>query len=49
MTAVKNCSCNHDYQNQRYGVGMRLMNYARKAFNQLGGYRCTVCAKVHGK
>jgi hypothetical protein len=31
------CSCKHEYQDQRYGQGNRLMNPTKD------GYICTVC------
>lgn len=38
----------HDYQDQKYGPGFRVMNPARKDGKLLGA-RCTVCCpeKVH--
>jgi hypothetical protein len=36
-TKIMACHCTHDYQDKRYGKGMRLHNpYAK-------GYRCTFC------
>jgi len=31
------------FQDKRYGPGMRAMNYAWKARGGTGSYRCTVC------
>lgn len=45
-----NCRVAHDYQDQRYGKGNRLMNEVRVK-GELVGARCTVCAapKEKGK
>lgn len=42
-TAVKPHNCLNSFQDERYGRGNRLMNWAWKAFNKMGGWRCTVC------
>jgi len=42
-TKVMPCSCKHAYQDQKYGPGMRLWNFAKKA-----GWRCTVCGVSKG-
>ena len=36
-TAVLTCTCEHEYQDERYGKNKRLHNKTDK------GYRCTVC------
>jgi len=41
------CSCKHEFQDSRYGVGNRVMNQGRSANAGEGRWRCTVCAKVH--
>lgn len=38
--AIKKCVCSNDYQDKRYGYGMRVCN-SKKA----GGYRCSVCGR----
>lgn len=38
---VINCSCNHPYQDKRYGIGKRVGNSTKKE----NTYRCTVCGK----
>ena len=46
MTAIIQCTCKHEFQDNRYGPGKRL-------HNELGvpkdgnHYRCTVCGKLH--
>ena len=37
MTEVKQCKCNHEFQDKQYGKNSRLHNKTTK------GYRCTVC------
>ena len=41
-TEIRKCTCKHEYQDERYGKGMRL-------YNKIGkdkGWRCTVCGNV---
>ena len=38
--AVKKCTCDHVYQDKRFGKGMRLHNKGLK------GWTCTVCRHV---
>ncbi len=38
-TVIKSCTCKHEYQDTKYGKGMRVKN------SMHGGYRCTVCGK----
>lgn len=35
------CSCNHEFQDKRYGKGIRVHNWREKA----NSYRCTVCGR----
>lgn len=47
MTKILYCGCRHEWQDSRYGAGLRVMN--RKA--SVGAsprYRCTVCESVRG-
>ena len=37
------CTCEHEYQDERYGKQKRIANLAPKA----KGFRCTVCLKIH--
>ena len=41
-TEIKKCKCKHEYQDKRYGKGMRLHNETVKD----KGWRCTVCGNV---
>jgi hypothetical protein len=41
MTKIIKCSCNHDFQDNTYGKGNRVANWAVKKT----AWRCTVCAK----
>jgi hypothetical protein len=43
--AVKQCFCEHGYQDGVYGKHMRLHNFTIK-HSSVGGWRCTVCTKV---
>lgn len=40
MTELKKCSCKHEYQDAKYGYGVRVHN---KTAN--GDWRCTVCKR----
>jgi hypothetical protein len=42
-TKVLACKCKHEYQDSKFGKGMRAHNWATKIFNGKGGWRCTVC------
>lgn len=46
-TAVKKCSCQHKFQDQRYGQGNRLMNPCKGPGASDVAYRCTVCNVEH--
>lgn len=39
---VLKCACAHVYQDEQYGVGMRLYNPCSGSGNEIE-YRCTVC------
>jgi hypothetical protein len=39
---VIQCSCEHEFQDRRFGKNMRLMN----AIKPDKGYRCTVCLAI---
>ena len=41
-TAVKSCTCKHEYQDEKYGPGKRLMNMKASATGPQQ-YTCTVC------
>ena len=42
-TAITTCNCEHEYQDKKYGKGMRVHNETNKVPTT---YRCTVCGKV---
>ncbi len=42
-TRVLPCSCQHDFQDKKYGKGKRLMNLTIKRNPTV--WRCTVCGK----
>lgn len=50
-TQVIKCTCKHEYQDKKYGVGRRLMNATLKSkANNTIVYRCTVCkTELNGK
>lgn len=41
-TKVLRCSCHHDYQDEKYGKGMRVHNLVTAKGKPLG-WACTVC------
>ena len=43
-TVILRCNCIHSYQDEKYGLFMRVMNRKQK-----DGFRCTVCGKVRDK
>lgn len=38
---VRSCNCQHEFQDQRYGKGLRLHNPRKE-----GKYACTVCGSL---
>lgn len=40
---IANCTCQHEYQDRKYGKGKRVFNETND-----GGGRCTVCGYVKG-
>jgi hypothetical protein len=40
-TIIIPCTCQHEWQDKKYGKGMRVHNETKKH----GIYRCTVCKK----
>lgn len=46
---IVRCTCRNIYQDSKYGLGMRVANWARNAFSKQGGWRCTVCLSLHNK
>lgn len=48
VVRIKECVCGpHEYQDHRYGKNMRVMNPCGSSKNTKGGYRCTVCGRIH--
>jgi len=39
---IEKCTCSHEYQDKKYGKGMRVHNKAPKV-DKDKGRRCTVC------
>ena len=46
--AVSYCGCEHKGQDSIHGLGLRVFNWAPKQFNNIGGWRCTVCLRMKG-
>lgn len=44
-TKVKFCTCQHEYQDRKYGKHMRLHNLGRGQTGTSQTWRCTVCGK----
>ena len=44
MTKEFPCTCKSDFQDERYGSGMRVFN-ERISGSKSSGWRCTVCGK----
>lgn len=42
--AIKRCTCSNEYQDKKYGYGMRVANKCKN-----GTYRCTICMRSLGK
>lgn len=45
---VMKCSCKHEFQDNKYGKGMRVFNPAGKGSDQGSSYICTVCGNKIG-
>lgn len=43
MTKIQKCTCKDEWQDIKYGKGLRVMNMCQKP----PGFRCTVCGTVH--
>jgi hypothetical protein len=43
------CSCQHEYQDKRYGKGIRVHNRKGGGATGVKGHRCTVCGKSSDK
>ena len=46
MTKIMQCTCEHEYQDGKYGKQMRVHNGSGKKDNQ---WKCTVCGKIKGE
>ena len=44
MTKELPCTCKSEFQDERYGKGVRVFN-EMMAGSKVSGYRCTVCGK----
>lgn len=47
-TVILKCSCRHEYQDETYGEGMRLHNWAPGSKKTDVRWRCTVCGLTRG-
>lgn len=47
-TSVRSCSCEHSFQDKRYGKGKRLHNKTGGSGKGTVGWRCTVCGNKVG-
>jgi hypothetical protein len=47
MTKIMRCNgnCKNDYQDKKYGNGMRVCNSTKEP--EKNGYRCTVCLTIN--
>jgi len=45
-TSVKSCSCDHEYQDQKYGKKQRVHNACKTANSNVTKWRCTVCGST---
>jgi len=43
--AIKRYTCEHEYQDKRYGKNKRVMNETRKSSTNSIIYKCTVCGR----
>jgi len=46
-TVIKKCSCLHKWQDETYGVGMRVMNVCAATKAKAGKCVCVICKTVH--
>jgi hypothetical protein len=44
MYKIAPCTCSHEYQDQKYGKGMRVFT-PKMPSGKLSGWRCTVCKR----
>jgi len=48
-TEVLTCTCQHEYQDKKYGKGMRVHNKAAGNKGTEKKWRCTVCGATREK
>lgn len=41
------CNCQHEFQDQTYGVGMRLHTKMKQNVSTDKTWKCTVCKTIH--
>jgi hypothetical protein len=46
---IKKCTCKHEYQDKKYGKGMRVANALQTSKQGAKKYRCTVCGAELGE
>jgi len=46
MSKIMKCTCDHEYQDKKYGKKNRVFNEIATKPTQNQEYRCTVCKKV---
>ena len=44
MTKELSCTCKSEFQDERYGKGIRVFNEMTSG-TKVNGYRCTVCGR----
>jgi len=42
---IQKCSCEHEYQDKKYGKGRRVHNPTNKKQGEISVVRCTVCSR----
>lgn len=42
------CTCKHEFQDARYGKGIRVHNKIKSKSSGMEEFRCTVCGTVRG-
>ena len=45
MTSIRDCTCDHEFQDGRYGPGKRVHNRC-EVEGPFVGWKCTVCGDV---
>lgn len=40
------CKCNNEFQDKRYGIGVRIANTTKKQDKDFCEVRCTVCSAL---